>query len=167
MSTYLILSSLLNLLAAALLTIFTLTSAGNREIRNPLVAFLVSIVLWKVGYVLWQLAPNADWALIHSRLLMIGAVWIPVSFFHLSCALAERSWPLVTRIGIACAVLFVVLMPTDLVVAGVSPKLEYTYWPDAGPFLLPLLGYFGAYVILSLMVLFLRARQSLTIGSTR
>jgi two-component system nitrogen regulation sensor histidine kinase GlnL len=84
---------------------------------------------------------------------MAFAAFIPITFFHLSLALAEKKYTSLLYLGYGVAIVSLIVSPFGGLVSGVRPKLGLTYWPDAGPFLFLVVVSFLLYVVLSAYVL--------------
>lgn len=114
----------------------------------------VSIGIWSYGYFFWQISTQEAQALFWCRALMVGAIFIPPTYLHFVLSLLgrHREKIKVLILNYILGSIFFILNFTPLFIKSVSPKLFFTYWPDAGiaffPFLL--LTYFNciAYAIL-------------------
>ncbi len=111
--------------------------AQNRKNRQNLLfsLFCAAVALWSAFYFLWQIANNADTALKMCRGLMLGAIWIPVFFFHYTLLLVRRARQhrilLAASYGVAMAISIADLCG-PLVVEKVEPRLSFLFWPVPG-----------------------------------
>ncbi len=161
MSTYLTVSSLLSFLSSLLLVTFV-SSAGERNpVRRRFFCFLLSVTAWSGAYFLWQISSSESSALFYVRALTVFAAIIPITFYHFCLALsgldANRSlfWGYFAMLGI------IALVPTKVMVAGVSSKFGHRFWPDAGGAMFLYLLYWVGYVLGSGYVLFKGWRRHL------
>src|ERR1041385_731054 len=73
---------LVNCLSAALLGLFVF-SRKPHDIRHQTYAiFCFCLTVWSYGYFRWLMSDNAADALLWSRVLMAGAIFIPPTAFH-------------------------------------------------------------------------------------
>lgn len=159
MKLYLVLSSLLNLGAAFVLTLVVFLAANKSPLRRHFLLFLSSILAWTLGYALWQLASDSITAHLFSKILIAGSAFIPVTFYQLSLVLADRKAPFLLSAGYGLAALVLLVSPFNWIVEGVSSRPGIEFWPDPGPCMPLVLAIFGVYVILSAITLF-RGAQS-------
>jgi two-component system nitrogen regulation sensor histidine kinase GlnL len=144
---YLIASSLLNFLGALLLAFAVVLRGRKNRLNQQFGVFAVSIAAWSAGYFLWQISPDAERALFFSRVLMLGAYFVPVTQLHFVaqlCGETRRRW-IVVGYGLAC--LFVVLAFSPLMVHHVERAMDFPYWPRAGRFFIVYITFFGVYTV--------------------
>jgi len=56
---------------------------GRKKIENKtFTLFALSVALWSFGYFFWQISSEKVSALFWSRFLMVGAIFIPIFYFH-------------------------------------------------------------------------------------
>ena len=162
MVTYCIVSSVINAVTSTLLGVFVL----SRGIRNPknITYFLFSaaIAVWSFFYYLWQVSDSYGDALLFSRLLMVGSIFIPVLYLHhlfyLLGLQKSRSFLLKASYGAAFAWLLADFTP--YFVSDVSPKLGFRYWLDAGVLYHPFTLWWLATVLYTEWVIFRAFRES-------
>lgn len=133
MTTYLILSSLLNFLAAGVLG-FAVVVRGRRDSLNlRFGVFAFTIGSWSAAYFFWQLSSDAVAALFFARVLMVFASFLPVAFLHFIIELCgeTRRWHI--RGGYGLAAVLAALSFTPLMVDRVEPTMAFPHWPKAGP----------------------------------
>ncbi len=159
MSTVIVLSSVLNLVASALLTLVVFTASGKGSIRRHFLTFQFSITAWALFYFFWQLSDSAQMAALSCKGLIIPATFIPVTFYHLCLKLADRRETLLLWLGYVLALIAIYSVPYGGLVSGVSPKLDFDYWPDAGPLLYLVVAIFAIYAPLSALTLLRGSRQ--------
>ena len=98
--------------------------------------FAFSTVFWSLAYFMWQIATTGQGAIFWSKLLTIGSIMIPVLYFRfVSIFLGvgkKKPNKISFFIGLFLIVFFVLISPTSLLVDGVSEKMGFTFWPNAG-----------------------------------
>lgn len=133
--TFYAFSALLNALAATTLGIFVY----SRDPRNPkhlaYGLYCLSLSLWSGFYFAWQMAESREAAMLLARLLMVGAILIPVFYFQhtltmLSLVARHRT---LLRAGYALAGLFLLSDLTPWFIADVRPEMAFRFWPKPGP----------------------------------
>ena len=163
MSFYAI-SGLLNLVTSSIVGIFVFTRNINDRRYQTYGGFCVSLAVWSLGYSFWHLSDAPDEALFWIKVLMVGAIFIPITNFHHIISLLDESpwekrWIL---LGYCLSLGFLYLnLFSPLFIRGVSPKLEFPFWPVPGPaFHIYLLLFF--YCVLRFIFLLCRQVQTNT-----
>jgi signal transduction histidine kinase len=151
---------------SALLNAVTLTSLGlfvffrNRKalpnITYGIFCFFISF--WSYTYFLWQTSKTSADAFFWCQMLMVGAIFIPASYFHfiLTFIKQHQNKVLLKYVYIAYGIGLVlsVLVFTPLMIVDVRPRLKFLFWPTAGPLYIYFLIYFtilatyGCYLLL-------------------
>lgn len=168
MSTVILISSLLNLVAAVLLILVVFTASGKGGVRKQFLLFLFCITDWALFYFFWQIAETEVMAFWSCVGLIVPSAFIPVTFYHLSLKLADiRRLPLHLWFGYLLAGVASATAPFGGLVADVSAKLDFKYWPDAGPFLSLVVAIFVIYVVLSAYTLNWGSRRHLGIRTSQ
>ena len=133
MNTYLMVSSLLNFSAAILLVTFLVGARDRSPIRRRYLYFLISVAAWAGAYFFWQITSDEVLADYFCRVLTCFSVFISITLYHFSLGLAGVDSKRGVFLGYLGACGLTLLMPTGLIVAGVSAKSGHLHWPDAGP----------------------------------
>ena len=116
-----------------------------------------SICFWGFSYYIWQVSTTPQNALLFCRLLMIGAILMPITNYHHVIDVFELDFPAKNRLligGYGFAGALISLSFTTFITKSVSPKLSFPFWPDAGFLFAPLLIYkflFASFTIFLLM----------------
>lgn len=152
-NTYLTVSSLLNFSVAILLIAFLVGARDRSPIRRRYLYFLISVSAWSGAYLCWQITSDEVYADYFCRALTCFSIFLPVSLYHFSLGLADVESKRGVFLGYLGACGLALLLPTGLIVAGVSAKPSHLYWPDAGPLTWLYLLYFFGYLIASGWVL--------------
>lgn len=167
MNTFILLSSILNLVASAFLSFAVFAASGRSVLRSRFLVFLFSITGWSLFYFFWQISDDAQMAYWSCVGLIISASFVPVTFYHLALALAEEKANLFLYLGYCLALIATVTAPFGGLVARVAPKLSFPYWPEAGPFLYLVILIYALYVVLSALTLMRGAREHVGMRSTQ
>lgn len=168
MNTVIFFSSVLNLAASALLTlvVFTATTRGNR--RRHFLRFLFCITSWTIFYFFWQIADSELMAFWSCVGLIVPATFIPVTFYHLSLRLSDRqNSPIYLWLGYLGAIIATCTAPFQGLVSSVGPKMEFPFWPDAGPFLYLVIAIYIIYVPFSAITLFRGSNKHIGVRSSQ
>ncbi|MDO8474511.1 MAG: ATP-binding protein [bacterium] len=153
----------INTVVSLLIGIFVYTQNRKSLMNKTFGLFSLSVVVWSAGYFLWQNAKTPEDALFWSRVLMIGAILIPILNFHFVLAFLNKvkEQRIVLYLGYALFSFFLLLSFSSSFVSGVEQKLEFLFWPNPGILFHPFLLLWFVYVIYS-VVLLLKARGTAT-----
>jgi hypothetical protein len=134
-------SGLFNFIISFFLGAFVLARTKGKE--NLIFSFCVfAVSLWGISYYLWQISDNPGTALFWCKLLMVGAILTPITYFHyiavfLGIAAKQKTFLVFTY---ALGLLFIVLdLFTNSFIAKVEPQIIFKFWPMAGPAFAPFL----------------------------
>lgn len=171
-------SGLLNGLAATISGILVFGKNPSNLKHRAYALYCLAASTWGYGYWAWHLSSSQEEALLFVRLLMSGAIFLPITYVFHVLTLLERvkthQWLL--RIGWGLGILFFFANFTSYFISDVHPIKGFLYWPSPGPlFHLYLLG-FGLFSSYGTWLLFQEARKRngtersrfflLTLGST-
>ncbi|TLY42859.1 MAG: hypothetical protein E6K61_02585 [Nitrospirae bacterium] len=149
------LSGLINGLTATALGIFVYSRAPGDLRHRTYSLFCSGVAVWSYFYCAWHLTESQDLALAFVRLLMVGAILLPVFYLHHVLALLDA----ITRhrrllqAGYLASGLFILSDLTSWFVAGVGPKMSFPNWPTPGPVFHVYLAAFAAYAGYSIYLL--------------
>lgn len=128
------LAGLINGLSATFLGLFVFSRKPHDPRHKIYALFCFCLSVWSYAYFRWLLAQDASTALFWSRVFMAGAIFIPPTAFHHLVKLAEKEVPYSFLVGnYAFSLILFLGNWGPWVVAGVSPKSGFPYWPDPGP----------------------------------
>ncbi len=160
MILYCVLSAFLNAVASLVLGI-AIFAKNRRDPRTVTFASVtLSVSVWSAFYLLWQVAPDASTALRHVHNFSAAAIIIPALYFHFATKLTGRDHRHEVLIGYMLSLPFIPLSFTDLIVAGVQPKMMFAHWPNPGPLYPVYLAVFFYFLLRSWQLLFLEFRKS-------
>lgn len=167
MSTFLLVSSILNLAASAFLSFAVFAASGRSVLRKRFLIFLFCITGWASFYFFWQISDNANMAYWSCVGLIIPATFVPVTFYHLALALSDTKQKLLLYFGYFLGFIATLTAPFGGLVSTVEAKLSFTYWPVAGPFLYLVIIIYGVYVLISALTLMRGANRHIGMRSTQ
>jgi len=124
--------------AVASVTLFFLVAVLLKRIdrrRNfAFCAFGISVFVWSLGHMHWQLSEEREAAFFWLDVLVAGSCFIPYTYLHFVSEITERR---MGKIIPACygfaLVLAVSAVLTDFVVQDVETRSGIPFWPVAGP----------------------------------
>ncbi|MBI5913185.1 GAF domain-containing protein [Candidatus Azambacteria bacterium] len=131
---YFIATSLVNAFIAGLLG-FLVISKNWRDLANKLFFGLsISVVFWALNYWQWLSSQNANSALVFSRLFSVGALFIPIFYFHwvLIFSGTNKQYKTFLKVLYFIAFVFLSLSFSKLFIEGVGQKLFFPFWPTPG-----------------------------------
>jgi signal transduction histidine kinase len=140
--TYYIISSFINASIGWLFGLFILIKRKKTRLNINLALWCFSIASWSLFYLIWQIETQAEMALLWTRMLMIGAIWVPVSYLRVVVTFLEleNEKKRFLRINYVLGLFFTLLLSTPLMVDHVEPLAGFSFWPKPGimyhPFLL-------------------------------
>lgn len=153
--TYYSVSALFNFAIGLSLGIFVLYKNYKLKINQSLFFWCFAVAFWSFFYFLWQIENDKGTALIWTRILMLGAVWIPVAYLRVVLIFlnVEKKYKFLLYANYFLSVLFSLLLLTPLMVSHVEPVAGFPFWPKPGlafaPFLMMFLGVSGYSAYLS------------------
>jgi signal transduction histidine kinase len=154
-------SGLLNGLAATISGIIVYAKNPTDPRHQAYGMYALAAAIWGYGYWAWQISSSHDSALFYVRLLMVGAIFLPVAYLWHVLTLLDHIrgkrpllW-LVTGIGL----LFFLLNLTPYFVADVQPVGGFRFWPQPGPVFHLYLFWFGLCSLYGTWLLFQGARS--------
>lgn len=156
------LSALINGLSSSALGIFVYLKNKKGTVNRTYGLTTIFIGIWSYSYFFWQIAISESSALFWCRVLMAGAIFIPPAYLHFVLALLglHKEKKKVVISSYIFGSFFFVLNFTSLFVKGVSPKLFFKYWPNAGITFLPFLFLYSICVIYAIIVMVKEQKRS-------
>lgn len=149
-------TALVNFFACAVIASFVWRKGRGAAVNRSFSLFASFCATWSAAYFFWQVSADETSALLWCRVLMAGAIFIPIGFLQFCIDFIgkteNRARDLATAYIIAG--LFLVLDTTDMIVAGVRPIMTFDHWPIAGILFGPFLLYWVSYVVYGSLLLF-------------
>jgi len=148
-------SAIVNVIVAMFIGGVIWRRGEDRLLVNTLGLFSLTLAIWSFGYVFWQLAPNANQALFWSRFLMMGAIFVSVTFFHFALVFLDKleKYKRSLYVGYVLMTIFAAANFTDYFVAGVKSIMSFPYWPDPGILFHPFLAIWLFYALFAVYLL--------------
>jgi len=159
-TTYLTLSSFLNFVAALLVAFAVILRGRKNQLTRRFGIFALSLGIWSAAYFLWQISKDANQALFLSRLLMVAAYLIPITYLHFVLNLCGQRKPWWIRVGYGTALILVAADSTPLMITCVKPASDLPFWPRAGPGFAIYLGLYAVYAGEAALLLYRQARMA-------
>ena len=127
-------SGLLNGLAAIGLASFIYFRSPKDPRHWTFGLFGISTAIWSFGYFAWQISDSEIYALFYLRLLMAGAIFIPITFLHHVLYLLQKEipWKNVIKWNYMVGGLFLAFDATPLYIQSVRPISLFPYWGVPG-----------------------------------
>ncbi|MBU1124910.1 MAG: hypothetical protein KKC84_02700, partial [Candidatus Omnitrophica bacterium] len=159
---------------ALLIGVFVYAKNSSGEVHRRWGILNLFISFWSFFLGLMFVSSEPRIGLMWSRLLMIGAIFIPPTFYHFVLSLLElkpkQHFKTILVGGYTVAFFLLLLAPTPLFVKSASYKpLVRCFYPDAGPFFIfyiisyfLLLGYSGYLMIRSINTLPVTKRNQIS-----
>lgn len=128
---YLVFSSIINFITSILLATFL--SVSKSKIKS-FIYLNITISLWAVSYLFWQLSNSADVILFFCKILTFFSVFMPIFFFKFSLELhsLRTKHKNLTILFYLFTVVFAILSFSDYMVKGIYKTQFGNYWPQAG-----------------------------------
>ena len=167
--TFYSLAALLNGIVCSTLGFFVFLKNPRHIVNKTFGLFCVFISFWSYSYFFWQISTTEKSALLWSRLLMCGAIFIPVSYLHFVFVFTGRTKKNIVRfiiiLGYLISLLFFISNFTPWFIPDVRPRLNFKFWPTAGTLYTPFLIIWFIYAIYSIILLYNAYKNS--IGSRK
>ena len=157
------LTGLINAVTSTILGFFVYFKNRKAKVNQTFTLFCLSVAAWSYAYYFWPGAQDQSTALFWFRALHIGAIFIPICYFHFVLIWLNlyQKKKKILMLGYLAALFFCVFDFTPLFIKGMVPKLSFKYWGEPGilyPFFLLL---FFSYAVYTIYLLF-KAYQSST-----
>ena len=128
------LSGLINGLVSSGLGVFLFSRSPQNPKHRTYGLYCLSLSFWSYFYCAWHITESGDTALVFVRLLMAGAILIPITHLHHVLTLlnlVDRHRPLLIG-GYIATGMFLLSDLTPAFVSAVEPQMGFAYWPRPG-----------------------------------
>ncbi len=146
------LSSLITAVLSLLFGFFLLYR-NRRAIDSKIWALVCfGVFVWQIGLFFELISDTEQQALFWNKVLYIGAILIPIFYYHFVCALLRqiKKKKILITLGYFIATFFIYFnIFTLLFVSGVPPAFNFKFWVEPGPLYYPYFVYFSIFFILS------------------
>ena len=132
-------AALINAISSLVLGSIVYFKDTKGGVNRAFFMYTIVITWWSIAYFIWQISTTPESALFWCRILMAGAIFIPVfyiRFIYKFLNKASNRILLVLFFIISCV--FFVSNFSSYFVVNVQPRLGFNFWPTAGP----IFGYF-------------------------
>ncbi len=129
------LSGLINGTLAFILGLFVYSRNPSDRRYLPYGIFCLNLFIWGFAYFFWLTSSAESQALFWARVLMVGAIFLPVTAYHHVIQLIDINTKekfRLAEVGYLLTILLLLLSPTPHLVSSVSSKLSFQYWPNPG-----------------------------------
>lgn len=157
------LSSLLNGIAATILGAFVYSRSPRTPKHLSYALFCLSVSIWSYFYFAWQQTESQVLALLFVRLLMAGAILIPIVYFHHVLLFLDRvdRHRLSLRLGYLLGAVFLLADCTPYFVQGLRSEMSFPYWPKPGILFHGYLVWFAGYAVYSTYLIISEYRNAI------
>jgi hypothetical protein len=133
--SFLGITGLVNFLTSAILGLFVLSRNAHSAQNRSFAYANGSIALYSLGYFLWQMARDADAALLWFKVLFAGIIFVNVTFLHLVFSITGiyNAKRLELMIYYAVNAVFCILNFAQLLYETVEPRHGMGFWPSPLP----------------------------------
>ena len=134
--------AIINAIFSLIFGIFIFLKSRRKIANQTFFSLCMAVFFWSFFYVFWLTSKNSGEALFFSRALMVGAIFIPLTYLHFLFAITEKCKENknLLRGGYLIFSLFALFSFSPWFVESVTPKLIFDYWPNPGilyhPFIL-------------------------------
>lgn len=160
MILYCTLSSAINCVASVALALAVFLRRSRTQAGVMFGWFSISVALWSMAYLLWQISQEEAMAVRYSRVLTAAAILVPVAYYHCVLSLLNKKGGVRLFIGYLAALVLGALSFTDWLVKGVVAKPPFPFWPVPGPLYPLYLLVFFSFVIATVFILVRGLRES-------
>ena len=163
------LTGLLNTVVSTFLGIYVLIQNSHDSRHRTYAAYCLSLSFWSGFYFLWLISESATQAILFARLLMVGAIFIPIMHYHHIATLfgPPKHHAKLIASGYTLSVFFLLFNFTPFFIRGTHPTPVTPYWPTPGSVFPLYLVYFLFYVGISIYLLNQRRKQATGIRRTQ
>jgi hypothetical protein len=142
--------------------LFVFLSKSKRPENIAWLLLSLSTAIWSFGYYMMIIATDHSVAYLSDVVLHIGASFIPF-FYFLFIVLITGGWKKykkITFIFLPISIFFAAITPSYLFVTDVFRKGPFAFAPNAGPLYTPFTIYFFSLVVIALIILYLKIKDS-------
>ena len=153
--TYFAIAALVNTISSLILGSIVFFKDTKGTVNRAFFLYTIAITWWSFSYFIWQISNSSDEALFWCRSLMAGAIFIPVFYIRFIYKFLEKKYsrPLIIFFLIISCLFFVINFSSYFIL-DVRSRLNFEFWPTAGPLFGPFLGIWVLIVLYSLYLLF-------------
>lgn len=160
-------SSLITSIGSLLLGSFVYLKDPKRLANQSYFFMSFSVALWSGSLFLCHTSLTQETAFFWNKLLHLGSIFIPLTFFHFILHLLGllESRRKVLQFGYLYAFVLAVLLLTGHLIVGLAPKFDFRFWPVPGWGYPLFLLYFTFYAVYALWQVLMKERMA--VGNRR
>ena len=168
-SFYYPVSGLINALTSIILGIFVLSRDRRSIIYITYSLFCLSIAVWSGFYFAWLTTDSIALALLYSRSLMAGAIFIPIFYLHHICSLLNQvnKRKKIILMAYLFGIMSLACVFTPYYIPNVVPRMSFKFWPTAGPLFSVFLSVWGLIVIYGAYLIWLSYKKAYGLEKNR
>lgn len=162
--TFFAMSGLINCIVALGSGIVVLVYNWRGKINRIYFLLGMAMAFWSFGYWMWLNSSNADSALFWVRIMALGTIGIPVTYFHVLTEILQIKKNFIIAASYIVLAIVALMSPLNIFISGITPKLFFPYWPVPGPlYNFVVLGLYAPIVFYSfyLIIKFYRSSEGL------
>jgi signal transduction histidine kinase len=128
-------SALINAITSLSLGLFVFLKNKRKSVNNTFVLLSLAVFVWSIFYFLWQISGDPDSALLYTRLLSIGSLFVPIFYLHWVLSFLEikdKKSNIILFLGYIVSFIFLSFSFSPLFIKGVEKILIFDFWPKAG-----------------------------------
>ena len=127
-------SGIINAIVAISFGSIVLFKDRHKQINITFFFLSLSVLVWGFAYAKWQLSFDYNEAIFWVRVLAIGSVFMPITFFHWISHVLDiyKKNLFVIRLSYILGFIIVLLSGSKFLIKGLSPKLIFAFWPEPG-----------------------------------
>lgn len=157
------LSALTNAIISTLLGFFVFWKNKRERLNQTFSIFCFSTAFWSYAYYLWQISNDNITAYFWCRILMLGAIFITITYLHFTFVLLHREKRKKTFLIFSYLLFFSFFLLnifTNKIVSHVEPLLVFKFWPIAGSLFFIFLFFWVSYALYAAVLLFNYVKQT-------
>jgi signal transduction histidine kinase len=133
--TFYAVAALINMITSLVLGSFMFFKNRKNTTSYTFILLSLSVFFWSLFYFLWQVSTNHDSALLYTRLLSIGSIFIPIFYLHWVLSflgLKDLKSKIVLIFGYIVTLIFLSFSFSPFFIKDVEKILIFNFWPKAG-----------------------------------
>ena len=151
---------MINAVTSTALGLIVYLNNRSNIVNKTFSMFAFYVALWSYPYIFWPLVHSKEACLFWFRMLHIGAIFIPVGFYHFVVSFLQKGSKKLVIIGYILSVIFVGFVFTNYFIPDMRPVGTLPYYGIPGILYVPFLGMFFLYAYGSIYLLFSGYREA-------
>lgn len=133
--TFYAVAALINMITSLVLGSFIFFKNRKNTTNYTFILLSSAVCFWSFFYFLWQISTNHDSALFYTRMLSVGAIFIPIFYLHWVLSFLELKnikSKAILIFGYIITFLFLLFSFSPIFIKDVEKVLIFNFWPKAG-----------------------------------